>query len=364
MKGSLHVITIKGIKLYVHWSFPLLILYVLVSEWWRGAGFYSGVLLGALVLAVFVTVVLHELGHALTARRYGCKTRDIVLLPIGGMARMERLPEKPGEEIKVALAGPLVNVLIAAIVYLIFYNQRPLPSIMKLSDISMADWPAHFFYANVALVLFNLLPAFPMDGGRVLRGVLSYFMAHGKATRIAARVGQFIALIMIAAGLYANPFLVVIGIFIIIAAQVEAAYYTTRAVLKGAVVGDVLMRQVEEVAADITLREVLERLLNTTVTKFVVVQDGRPVGVLDRNTLMECIERHGQDVFVASCMSRELKNSSPEDSLEELFGLLQVEKTGLAVVREQGRVKGYVDLDNILEFILYRQAVSKFNSAP
>jgi Zn-dependent protease/predicted transcriptional regulator len=363
MKGSLHLLTIKGIKLFVHWSFPLLLIYILVSEWWKGAGFFSGILLGALVLAVFVAVVLHELGHALMARRYGCKTKDIILLPIGGMARMERLPEKPGQEIRVALAGPFVNACIAAIVYWVVYSQRPLPDIAALGKMEVSNWPAHFFYANVVLVLFNLIPAFPMDGGRVLRGLLSYFMDHAKATQIAARVGQVIALGMIALGLYANPFLIIIGLFVIVAAQVEAGYYTTRSILKDAVVGDVLMRQVAEVSAELTLREVMQRLLDTTITKFVVVQDGNPVGVLDRNSLMECIERHGHDVFVASCMSRELADTTPQSSLEELFGKLQLVKTGLAIVREQGEIKGYVDVDNILEFILYRKAIAKYNTA-
>ena len=360
MKGSLQLLTIKGIKLYVHWSFPLLIIYVMVSEWWRGGGFYAGILLSTLVLAVFITVVLHELGHALMAHRFGCRTKDIVLLPIGGMARMEGLPEKPGQEILVAVAGPLVNVLIATAVYLTLYIERPLPSFAGIGARSFSTWPAHFFYANVALVLFNMLPAFPMDGGRVLRGLLSFRLGPLMATRIAARVGQVIALGMIALGFYVNPFLVIIGLFIILAAQVESSYYTTRSILKEAVAGDITMREVVEISAEQTLREAAQELLNSPVTKFIVIQEGRPVGVLDRNLLMECIGRHGQDVYVSSCMSRELLETGFQDSVEELFVKLQNNQSAMFVVRENGTIKGYIDLDNILEFIQYRQALAKY----
>lgn len=360
MKGSWELLTIKGIKLYVHWSFPLLIIYVMVSEWWRGGGFYSGILVATLVLAVFLTVILHELGHALMARRFGCRTKDIVLLPIGGMARMERLPEKPVQEILVAVAGPLVNGIIAMAVYVILYIERPLPSFTGIGGISFSTWPAHFFYANIALVLFNLLPAFPMDGGRILRGLLTFKLGQLKATRIAARIGQVIALGMIVLGFYANPFLVLIGVFIILAAQVESNYYTTRSILKEAIAGDITMREVAEIPAGQTLREAAKELLNSAVTKFIVIQEGRPVGVIDRNLLMECIGRHGQDVYVSACMSRELLETGFQDSLEDLFAKLQINQSALAVVRENGAIKGYIDLDNILEFIQYRQALAKY----
>jgi len=230
MRWSLKLGKIAGIDVYLHWTFFLLLGLVFFSDLGQGTGVPSAIQAVLFVLALFGCIVLHELGHALAARRYGIPTRDITLLPIGGVARLERMPREPKQELWVAVAGPLVNVAIAtclAATLLVIRSGR----VEVLAQISGFLWP--LLLMNLFLVAFNMLPAFPMDGGRVLRALLACKLEYVRATRIAARVGQAMALLFIAAGGFGymtglkalsapQPMLVLIGAFIFIGARNEA----------------------------------------------------------------------------------------------------------------------------------------------
>jgi Zn-dependent protease len=197
-----------GIGVYIHWSFWLLLGYFALK--YLATGGILGALNGvALVIGVFGCVVLHELGHSLTARYFGIGTRDITLYPIGGVAALERMPRNPKQEMLIAIAGPLVNVVIAAVLGFLLasgFQDRLLPTLL---------------YTNIALVAFNLIPAFPMDGGRVFRAGLSLIMPRVRATNIAANTGKVVAILMALVGIFSNPMLIFIGIFIFIAAGSE-----------------------------------------------------------------------------------------------------------------------------------------------
>jgi Zn-dependent protease/predicted transcriptional regulator len=351
--------SVSGIRIYLHWSFFLLLTYLVVSELMNSGSWIASLQLTLFVLSVFATVVLHELGHALTAKRYGCRTKDIVLLPIGGVARMERLPEAPSQEIKVALAGPAVNVLLAALTYLLFFRTTPLPVASSLSKPDAVSWPAHFFYANLILALFNLLPAFPMDGGRVLRGLLSLRMERLAATQVAARLGQVMALLMFFAGIFYNPMLVFIGLFIFFGAQMEADYLLGRSMLKGATVGDVMMRPLATIPAGVTVGEAGKVLLDSQSSRFIVVEGSNPVGTIDRKILLHSLEEFGPDKPVNQCMRSGLPVSEYDESLEEVYNRMQSGSDQLILVKKGAAIEGYVDLENILEFILLRKAAMK-----
>lgn len=227
MKWSWRIGRLSGIDLYVHATFVLLLAWVAVREWAFGAVAIAAALV--YIVALFAIVVLHELGHALTARRYGIRTRDIILLPIGGVARLERMPRDPRQELLVALAGPAVNVAIAIVLYALVRLTGTAPSAdLYAVDIlaSTRDFAYQLVFVNIMLAVFNLIPAFPMDGGRVLRALLAMRMSsYVRATAIAARVGRVLAVVLGFVGVYEfqNPFWVLIALFVWMGAGSEAA---------------------------------------------------------------------------------------------------------------------------------------------
>src|SRR5213080_1855499 len=290
MKWSWKLGTVAGIGLYVHATFLLLLAWVGVTYWLAGgsAAALDGI---AFILALFACVVLHELGHALTARRYGIRTRDITLLPIGGVSRLERIPDDPRQEVWVSLAGPAVNVVIAAALYawlLLSQTWRP------LSALTMAGGPflERLLLVNVSLAVFNLLPAFPMDGGRVLRALLAMRMDYVRATQVAAQVGQAMALVFGLLGLFTNPFLVWIG-----AAQ-EASMVQMRTALSGIPVSRAMLTDFHTLAPEDPAKRVLELILAGSQQDFPVVdggQGGRLAGVLLRSDVLKALAQRASD---------------------------------------------------------------------
>src|SRR5688572_28514191 len=215
MRGSWRLGRIAGIKVFVHWTFFLLIGWIFAMHLMTGRGVASAAMGVVFILVLFACVLLHELGHALAARRYGIATRDITLLPIGGVARLERIPRNPTHELVVALAGPAVNVVIAFLIFvgLLAVNRGPIST-------QFLELQGGFFVqllaVNIFLVLFNMIPAFPMDGGRVLRALLARRLHYARATAFAARVGQVIAVVLGVLGLFVlgNPMLLLVALFV------------------------------------------------------------------------------------------------------------------------------------------------------
>jgi Zn-dependent protease len=221
MRSSLKVASIFGIEVRIHLTFLLFLVWIWFS-YYQIAGF-AGAVQGVLfILALFACVLLHEFGHAFAARGFGIETPDITLLPIGGVARLSRIPEKPWQELVVAIAGPLVNVVIAAALISVIHGSAALEQLEYLES-PRIELLAKLASVNVMLVLFNLIPAFPMDGGRVLRALLAMAMPYAQATQIAARIGQGLAVVFGIFGLFGNPLLIFIAFFIFVGAQQEAA---------------------------------------------------------------------------------------------------------------------------------------------
>src|SRR6266849_5427805 len=327
MKWSWKLATVAGIGLYVHATFFLLIAWVGVTYWLAGrsAAALSGI---AFILALFACVVLHELGHALTARRYGIRTRDITLLPIGGVSRLERIPDDPRQEVWVSLAGPAVNVVIAAALYawlLVSQTLRP------LSALTMAGGPflERLLLVNVSLAVFNLLPAFPMDGGRVLRALLAMRMDYVRATQVSAHVGQAMALVFGLIGLFSNPFLVFIAFFVWIAAAQEASMVQMRTGLRGIPVNCAMLTDFHSVAPDDTAKRVLDLILAGSQQDFPVVdggqgaKGGRLAGVLLRSDVLKALAQRASDWRVRDVMRREFEVVDAADMLDTALARLQ-----------------------------------------
>ena len=286
MGWSWRIGRIAGIDVYMHPTFLLLLLWVALAHFFAHHDPVEALYGLAFVLALFGIVVLHELGHALMARRYGIRTRDITLLPIGGVARLERIPEEPWQELMVAVAGPAVNVVMAAGIYLGLLLARglslsPVDTVLRVGG----GFVQQLFWVNVTLVVFNLVPAFPMDGGRVLRALLAMRLDYVRATQLAASIGQGIALLFGVLGLFFNPFLIFIAVFVWVAGTQEAGMVLMRSALGDVPVLRAMITDFRALRSDDPLAQAVEHLLGGFQQDFPVVEDGQVVGVLTRNDL-------------------------------------------------------------------------------
>src|SRR3989454_1442790 len=363
MKWSWKLATVAGIGLYVHATFFLLIAWVGVTYWLAGgsAAALSGI---AFILALFACVVLHELGHALTARRYGIRTRDITLLPIGGVSRLERIPDDPRQEVWVSLAGPAVNVAIAAILYawlLLSQTWRP------LSALTMAGGPflERLLLVNVSLAVFNLLPAFPMDGGRVLRALLAMRMDYVRATQVSAHVGQAMALVFGLFGLFTNPFLVFIAFFLWIGAAQEASMVQMRTALSGIPVSRAMLTDYHTLAPEDPAKRVLELILAGSQQDFPVVdggqggQAGRVAGVLLRSDVLKALAQRASDWRGRCGICREFEVVDAADMLDTAFARLQACNCHTLPVTSRGALVGLLTMESVGEFLLIQSALAR-----
>lgn len=359
MNGKLSLGRVAGIDLYVHWTFSLLLIYIVYSGISSGLGAEDILWSVAFILAIFGCVVLHELGHALAARRYGIGTRDITLLPIGGVASLESMPEKPSEELVVALAGPAVNFAIVVLLLPFIYLTGDLTGMEQVSAINADNFLLMFMTVNIVLAFFNLLPAFPMDGGRVLRALLAMRFDRANATRIAARVGQVCAVGFVILGFYGNPFLILIGIFIFLGAQSEANYTQTKFMLAGYRVRDVLLRDFRTIAADATIALAVQMLLDGQCRTFLVMDGSTPVGILTREAMIKALSSTGEATPVRDAMDPDLRSLDAAMPLEEAFHLMQQHGKELMPVFSNGVLAGALDPENVTEFVMVMAARAK-----
>lgn len=361
MKGSFKLGKVAGIGIFIHWTFSLIILFIIFMNYRAGQNTTQIIWSVVFILCIFITVLLHELGHALAAKNYNIKTKDITLLPIGGLARLERIPEKPIEELIVAFAGPLVNIALAFITALFISIPEDTGKLMaELSNgVNANNFFLNFFLVNFWLAIFNLIPAFPMDGGRVLRALLSFKLPRNVATRIAARIGQFLALAFIILGFFTSPFLIFIGVFVIIGAQIEADYTESKFILKGFKVQDVVMKDYQTINSDEKIKKAVELLLDSQNKNFLITENDIPVGTLNRDQIIMALSKKGDEEFIYNVMDRNLIILESNSLLENVFELIQQNKSTLMLVMENNKLIGTVDIENILEFILINEVKIK-----
>jgi stage IV sporulation protein FB len=305
-------------------------------------------------------VLAHEFGHIFTARAFGVPTLDVTLLPIGGVARLERIPEAPHEEFLIAIAGPLVNVAIAfALVVLTgaTLNSADLAAVDS-THIALAD---HLAVINIFLALFNMIPAFPMDGGRVLRALLASRVGFVRATELAASIGQGVAFMLGFIGLLYNPILIFIAIFVYLAATAEAHSVALRAVSRGVPVSSAMMTQYAALSPQAHVDEAVQTLLRTNQSEFPVVDEyAKPIGLLGRGDLIRALKVLGPDARVAEAMSSTLPTVGHRRTLDEAFRLLQEKSVpAVAVVDASGRLVGLVTSETVGEMLMLGGVMSK-----
>ncbi len=347
---------VAGVDVYMHGTFLILVAWIAISHYlerhrWTDAG--AGV---GFILALFGLVVLHELGHALTARHYGIRTRDITLLPIGGVARLERMPDEPRQELLVAFAGPAVNVVLAAVLFVLApsaISPAPIGEIQRVGG----GFLAKLAWVNVSLAVFNLLPAFPMDGGRVLRAILAMRMDYVRATEVAARVGHALALMLALVGLFANPLLVFIALFIWVGATSEAGMVKLKHALGNIAVSRVMITRFETLVPGDPLQRAMDHALFGFQHDFPVVEAGRVVGVLTRADLMKGLADKGGDAPVGSAMTSHFETVQATEMLPSALERLDRSACPALPVLQGDRLVGVLTPDNVGEFLAIRSAL-------
>lgn len=350
MKWSWKIGRFVGIDVFMHATFLLLVGWVALIHWQEGASL-TAVLSGVgFILALFLCVVLHEYGHALTARKFGIKTRDITLLPIGGVARLERMPDDPRQELWVALAGPAVNIVIAGLLFawLIVTN-----GLRPLSELSVSQGPflERLMITNLFLAGFNMIPAFPMDGGRVLRALLATRQEYTRATQNAARLGQGLAFILGFIGLLTNPFLLFIALFVWIGAAQESSMTQMKSALGGIPVTKAMLTDFNVLVPTDTLDHTVELILTGSQQDFPVVEDGRVVGVLLRRDLIIALRQKDRTAPVSEVMQRDFQIVDSFEMLDIAFTHMKNYECHTMPVMHQNQLVGLITMDNIGEFI-------------
>ena len=356
MNWSFPIGTVKGTVIRLHLTFLLFLIWIGVSHYAQGGqrAAVEGLLF---ITLLFACVLLHEFGHVFAARRYGVQTPDITLLPIGGVARLERIPEKPSEELVVALAGPAVNVVIAAVLFLILGG---LPS---MGDGTQVQNPGvgllgRLAWVNISLVVFNLIPAFPMDGGRVLRALLAYRLGYTRGTRIAAGVGQAVAFALGLAGLFGNPLLIFIALFVYMGAAAEASAAQMRDAGRGMIASDAAETRFEGLSPAATVEDAVERLLRTSQHDFPVVDGaGRLRGVLTRDDMIRALRERGPDAPVLEVMRRDIPVLNHRQPLDEAMRTMREGgHPAVGIADADGKLVGLVTPENVGELMMVQAA--------
>jgi Zn-dependent protease len=355
--------TLVGIPLRVHASFWLLLAWIVLTHVLDGHGPAEVAAGLVLVVSIFACVVLHELGHALVARRFGVRTRDITLLPIGGVARLERMPEKPIQELLVALAGPVVSLAIAGG---LFAALAVLDGPTGLEGLQIVGGPflTKLAWINLVIAGFNLLPAFPLDGGRVLRAALSLRMDRGRATELAARIGQSIAVLLGIWGLFFNPFLAIIAAFIWIGAKSEASLVQVKSGLSGMPVSQAMITDLRGLSPNDSLARAVELTLAGFQQEFPVMNGAELVGILTHAQVLAGLAEGGASTAVRTVMSKQVETTHPDELLELAFERLQAAGGQALVVVREGQVVGLITLRNIGEMLAMDQALRQSRIGP
>ena len=363
MKWSLKLGRLWGIDVYLHVTFILFLA-------WVGYATYAAMGVGAalsivfLVLALFTCVLLHEYGHALTARKFGIGTADITLLPIGGVARLERMPSNPRQELLVAIAGPAVNVVLAALIGLIIViTKSPMPQ--NPANLLEGGILWNLLRMNVVMILFNMLPAFPMDGGRVLRAALAMKMSYAKATRTAATIGQGMAVVFVLFGLLTGHFMLMfIAFFVWIGASNEAQDAEQDSLLSGLTVRDAMVTDYRRLTPEDTAQNTVQLILQGWQADFPVISHGQFVGIVTRQDVVTALEAGNLSQPVANFMRTDALRCTPEENLDTALDTLRASHLPLLPVISDGRLIGLLTSENVLEAIMFRRALSKRLAPP
>lgn len=360
MSGSYKLLTIRGISLHIHWTFLLLVGWVLIVNATAGNNVEQLTWSLLFLAAVFACITLHELGHATMAARFGINAKEIVLLPIGGIASIEKFPDNPRQELAISMAGPLVNIVIAALIWLLIPNVPLIANQPHMTIMHGHDFLYNLRIVNISLALFNLIPAFPMDGGRILRALLGFKINYIQATKIAAIVGRIIAMLFIAAGiLLINPFLPAIGIFIILSAGAEEYYLRLKSLVKGIKLNEVLMYDYNSLQAGITVQEA-GNVLNSNHSKYFILMDGvNPIGTINRMEIIKALADMKYSEPIKNLVKEDIEYMNGNKEIDTVLEKLSRNDEQIFPVMDNSHFIGVVNLNHIIEYLLLNKVNTK-----
>lgn len=355
MRGSLRLGKVSNVSIEIHWTFVFILLWVIFSELKSGGTMENAMMSVIFVLLLFLCVILHEFGHILVARKYGSVTKKITLLPIGGVASMDKIPEKPKQELLVAIAGPAVNIVISVLLLLFV----PIAFLAKQDSASLEAMLEHvtfqniLFYllvANVVLAVFNFIPAFPMDGGRIFRALVAMKTGRVRATRIAAALGQLLAILFFFIGLFYNPFLIFIALFIFLGAFGENQYVQQSVLIKDNKVGDAMMTNFSILTPEETVENAIALLIAGTEKNFIVMNGAEIAGIAYQNDIIKHADQKIRPI--REIMQTTYETLHVDTPLKEAYLLMNRHQKHFFPVLEGQRLVGAIDLTNLSEFIL------------
>lgn len=358
MRWSFTIARIAGIDVDVHATFWILLAWIALAEYQQAHTASAAVIGVVLTLAIFASVILHEFGHALTGARFGVRTKSITLLPIGGVAHLERMPDRPGQELAIAIAGPAVTLAVVVVLYIVLRVAGGPITVSPVPGTSVRSFIAQVMWVNVVLLGFNLLPAFPMDGGRVLRAALAMRMTFAHATEIAARTGKVFALLFALAGLFVvnNPFLVIIAAFVWLGAAAEAGAAQLKASVGDVPVAKAMITHVRTLAATQPLSAAVDEVRSGFQHDFPVVEDRAVTGVLTRERLLKALTEGHDAASVGDVMERDFSSTSPDESLTSALERLQQCRCRTLPVLRDHELVGLLTAENISEFVMLASA--------
>jgi Zn-dependent protease len=346
---------IAGIAIRIHATFLLLIAWMLFLYYVEGVSARATGLGLALIVTVFAIVVVHELAHALMARHFGIRTRDITLLPIGGIASLERMPERPSQELAVALVGPAVNIVLAGVLAVFVVAFGGSLDVTEATTIGGA-FATQLVWINLGLAAFNLLPAFPMDGGRAVRALLAIKLGRERATDIAALLGKIFAVGMAIVGIMYNPLLALIAIVVWFGASQEATLVHLRSRLAGIPVRDAMINRIDSVAADQPLEDAATLIVSAGQNQIAVVDHGHPVSILTRNDIARGLARSGPHAPVAAAPHHEIVMVAPTESLDAVLDRLREAPDAVALVVDRDVPIGLITADQLVSYASLHRA--------
>jgi Zn-dependent protease/predicted transcriptional regulator len=354
---SFRIATVAGIPIRIHFTFVLFLAWVGIS-----AGSSGGLAWTLFVIAIFFCVLLHELGHALVAKRLGVSTRDITLYPIGGVAMLDSRP-KPRQELFISLAGPAVNLVLAAILFVaLLVTNRGIPAVN--GGLEHTSILAALLIANLTLAVFNMIPAFPMDGGRVLRAALGLKMTEAFSTQIAGGIGQGLAIIFGIVGLFTQGYiLMLIAFFVFLGASQEVSSTVTRSFLHGHILSDAMQTSFKSLTSGESLQSAADMMIHGSQRDFPIMNGDEVIGVLTRNKVAEGLAADGGTGYVAGWMIRNFKVAEPDLPLEMALDMFPQNDTSPILIMQEETLIGMVTMETLSEFIMLEHAKARSRDA-